>query len=261
MKRNQLLVLSTLILVAIVAVFFVEPIPQDQEYHNFADKRTCFFVPNFWNVLSNLPFVILGIIGFFKIQKNLKNYELKSNYFWFYIGIFLTGFGSAYYHYNPNDSTLIWDRLPMTISFMSFFSLIIGEFINLSIGRKLLYPFLMIGFASINYWVIQNDLRFYILIQFLPIFLIPIIVVMSKHNALFKKYFYGIILVYFIAKILENKDYLVFEFTKLTISGHTLKHIAAAIAPFIFYRFIIIKFSNFQVNDKRIYFRRSSFID
>jgi hypothetical protein len=39
------------------------PIPQDPSYHQFADQRTLLGIPNFWNVVSNLPFVLVGAIG------------------------------------------------------------------------------------------------------------------------------------------------------------------------------------------------------
>lgn len=37
--------------------------------------------------------------------------------------------GSTYYHWNPNDSTLVWDRLPMTLAFVSIFCFMLEEYI------------------------------------------------------------------------------------------------------------------------------------
>jgi Ceramidase len=243
MKSSQLKLLYIISIVAVVAIIFVKPILQSQEYHSFADQSTFFWIPNFWNVISNLPFVIIGSIGILKVFNSIKNSPLKQSFVWFFIGILLTGFGSAYYHYNPSDVTLIWDRLPMTISFMSFLSIIIGEFIHLNFGKKALYPFLIIGILSIIYWIVLQDLRMYLLVQFLPITLIPIILFLSRNSLKLKKYFWLILTTYIIAKFLESYDLFVYNTTYKTISGHTLKHLVASIGPLIFYRFIQEKFS------------------
>ena len=238
MKANQIKLLYLLSIIGIVIIFFIKPIQQNPDYHNFADTNEMFSIPNFWNVISNVPFVIIGFIGIIQILKSLNRNPLKSNYLWFFIGILLTGFGSGYYHLNPNDTTLIWDRLPMTISFMSFLSIIIGELINVASGKKLLYPLLIIGFLSIAYWVFFQDLRMYVLVQFLPIILIPIILFLSKNNLNFKKYFWLILLTYSIAKFLESYDLFIYSITFEMISGHTLKHFAAAAGLFLFYCFV-----------------------
>ena len=194
-------------------------------------------------MISNLPFVIIGSLGLKNVLSSLKGNSLKLSFIWFFIGIILTGFGSAYYHFNPNDTTLIWDRLPMTISFMSFLSIIISEFIDVHFGKKALFPFLIIGVLSIGYWVVFQDLRMYVLVQFLPISLIPIILFLSKNNLKLKKYFWLILIAYIVAKFLESYDLFIYSTTYNLISGHTLKHFAAAIAPYIFYRFVHEKFN------------------
>lgn len=241
MKKQQIKALYVISILSVLGCFFIKPIHQDQEYHNFADHATLVSLPNFWNVVSNFPFVIIGILGFIKVF-SIKDYDLKPNYLWFFIGIILTGFGSGYYHLNPNDDTLIWDRLPMTISFMSFLSIVIGEFINPILGKKLLYPLLIVGLSSIVYWVVSEDLRMYVLIQFLPILLILVILFLSKNSIHFKKYFWLIIVSYTIAKFLESNDLFIYSSTYKAISGHTLKHFAAAIGPFLFYKFVNKKF-------------------
>ncbi len=243
MKKSHIKILYALTIIAIVAIFFVKPIPQSQEYHQFADQLTFFSIPNFWNVISNLPFIVIGSLGIVSVLDLMKQNPLQSLFIWFFIGIILTGFGSAYYHYNPNDATLIWDRLPMTISFMSFLSIIISEFIDVNFGKKALFPFLIIGVLSIAYWVVFQDLRMYVLIQFLPISLIPIVLFLSKNNLKIKKYFWLILFAYVVAKFLESYDLFIFTSTYNVISGHTMKHFAAAIAPFIFYQFVQEKYS------------------
>lgn len=236
MTKQQLTLLYVISAAAVIACFFIKPIFQDEQYHHFADTRTLFSIPNFWNVITNVPFVVIGIIGLVKLQS--VNTPLKPNYCWFFIGIFLTGFGSAYYHQLPENLTLIWDRLPMTISFMSFFSIIVAKFIDENAGKKFLYPFLIFGFLSIVAWVLTDDLRFYALIQFLPIVLVLIILFLSKKELAYKKYFWLMIVFYTIAKFLEGYDDAVYKITSETMSGHALKHLAAAGAPLLFYKFM-----------------------
>lgn len=242
MKKNQIYLLYTISAIAIIAMFFIDPITQNQDYHHFADDNCLLNVNNFWNIFSNLPFVIIGIYGLFLVNKSIKNEVLIYNYYCFFIGIILTGFGSAYYHYNPNDTSLVWDRLPMTISFMSFFTIIIGTFIDENFAKKSLFSFLSIGFISILYWVIFSDLRMYLLVQFLPIGLLFIILLLSNKNKESKKYFLIMVSFYIFAKILENNDLYIYNLTNKIISGHSLKHFSAGVAALSFYFFIKQKF-------------------
>ena len=103
-------VLYGLMVVSLLALLPLPPLLQDPSYHQFADQRELFGIPNFWNVISNLPFIVVGAVGLFRFRRNAITLIL-------FTGLFLTGFGSSYYHLNPNDSTLFWDRLPMTLCF------------------------------------------------------------------------------------------------------------------------------------------------
>lgn len=83
-----------------------------------------------------------------------------------FLGIFLTGFGSSYYHWNPNDSTLFWDRLPMTLSFMAILAVVVEERISARLGAVLLWPLLATGLLSLLLWRSTGDLRLYGWVQF-----------------------------------------------------------------------------------------------
>jgi len=250
MEKILLKVVGVITIIAVLVIIFIDPISQNQTYHSFADEITQFSIPNFWNVISNLPFIVIGALGLWKTSKWFKDYALKNSFLFFFVGIFFTGFGSAYYHYNPNDTTLVWDRLPMTISFMSFLSIIIGEFIDSNFGKKALPWFLSIGILSVVYWVISHDLRFYLLVQFLPILQIIIILFLSKNNPALKKYFWLILLAYVAAKFLESFDFQIYKKSNQLLSGHTLKHFAAAIAALVFYSFISKKNQTLTNNAK-----------
>ena len=56
----------------------------------------------------------------------------------FFLGVTLVFFGSGYYHLEPHDQSLVWDRLPMTLAFMALFALVIGDRVGARAGRLLL---------------------------------------------------------------------------------------------------------------------------
>ncbi|CAF5029411.1 unnamed protein product [Rotaria sp. Silwood1] len=222
-------------------VAFVPPVPQAQSYHDFADRRSLrqlipslsfINIPNALDVLSNIPFLIVGLYGLYllltpKTIVFLTSFE-KFGWIIFFISIAFVCVGSAYYHLRPYNSTLVWDRLPMTVGFSSLVGLLIDERINPILG-KALFPFLLAaGFASCAYWYYRDDLRPYILVQFFPMIYIPMLLLISSsvysHTLC---YIYACTL-YSLAKLSEVTDKQVFRLTLNTISGHTLKHLLAA---------------------------------
>ncbi len=222
-------------IISIVGMFFLDPIQQDLVYHITADKREMLGIPNFWNVVSNIPFLIVGILGLVKFNRLKLIPEMGVAYWLLFFGVAMVAFGSGYYHLNPNNSTLVWDRLPMTIAFMSLFSIIISEFVDIRKGALLLLPLIVIGILSVVYWQMYDDLRFYALVQFLPIVLIPIILVFYQASFVNNTGYWLVLLAYIAAKILEYFDAQVFALLGGIISGHSLKHISAAIGIFLLF--------------------------
>jgi hypothetical protein len=220
-----LLILSILVL---SGMMISSPIEQNSEYHNFSDTKSFFGVPNFWNVISNLPFAIIGFLGLSKLNSIATP---KTQYLIFFLGIICVSIGSGYYHWNPNDSTLVWDRLPMTIVFMALVSIIISEFISSKHGRLILYPAILVGLLSVVYWMIFNDLRFYAMVQFYPMVAIPVILIFFKSKYNLTIGYWLLLLAYVIAKVLEYYDVQVND-SLAYISGHSLKHIFASIGLF-----------------------------
>jgi len=234
----KLAVLSAIALTGIIFVFLQAPIPQSQEYHHFADDRELFGIPNFWNVISNLPFIITGLWGILFLLGQKTNNRPDTAKFVFFSGILLTAFGSVWYHLHPDNQTMVWDRLPMTIAFMAFFSIIISECIDEQTGRKLLFALLFLGLLSVCYWQLtesrgHGDLRFYFLVQFLPMVLIPLMLLLFKPKEIPALCFWLVLLAYVVAKVFETADVEVYTSTG-SISGHSVKHVIAAVAPFIF---------------------------
>ncbi len=148
--------LIAIVVVAVVAVFtLTPPIPQDLAYHHFIDQRDLLGIANFWNVISNLPFLIVGVAGLsivFLHADEVCVREASAAYVTLFSGIVLTAFGSAYYHLAPSNETLVWDRLPMTIGFAGLLCVIVAEFISPAVARRLLLPLLIIGFGWRQLW-------------------------------------------------------------------------------------------------------------
>jgi len=225
--------------------YFSEPIPQDLAYHQFADQRKYLGVPNFFNVISNLAFIIIGIYCLFSLVPHKQsNGEIsaKNTGYIFFIGLILTGVGSGYYHLSPTNQTLALDRLPMAIAFMALLSFFLSEHINTRVGSRLLWPLLALGIFSVLYWIYTEnrgagDLRLYALVQFLPVLLIPLIIVLFPSDNYQKKYLLYIIGLYALAKVSEHYDHEIMNL--LSISGHTLKHIFASLTGIAFLRIIL----------------------
>lgn len=223
-------------LLAIAAFFaLVAPIPQDPAYHAFADNRTMLGIANFWNVMSNLPFLVVGLWGMLHVFRHgqaacMPGLELA--YIVFFAGIFLTAFGSGYYHLRPANDPLVWDRLPMTIGFAGLFSIIVGEFVSVRVGRAILIPLLVLGAFSVEYWAYTEargagDLRAYAVVQFLPMMLIPVILLTHQPLIGAVRYYWIMLMFYVLAKLVEFLDTSIYAAGGL-ISGHSLKHLFAA---------------------------------
>lgn len=234
---SQRILLWSIAIIAVVSIGQIPPISQDVGYHHFADTQTLFGIPNMWNVLSNFPFLLVGLYGLrYALREKSKLQSLYLGAITFSIGIILVAFGSGYYHWQPNNVTLIWDRLPMTIGFMGLYAMVLSAFVREKSGASTLPWLLVAGIVSVAYWAItesmgQGDLRWYALVQFLPIVLTLVILLFFDSKDFNKSKLVAVLAWYSLAKLLEFGDAEILTFTDV-ISGHSLKHIAAAVACF-----------------------------
>ncbi len=211
-----------------------ESMPQDLAYHNFADKRVVVGIPNLANVLSNVPFLVVGAIG---LALCLRRRTAGTSISWttFFLGTALVCFGSGYYHLTPNSATLVWDRLPMTVAFMGLFVALLSEQIDKSLDRLLLVPALIVGLASVAWWRYADDLRFYYWVQLVPLLVIPALLAIFPPRYTHRAYLLYGLGFYVLAKIAEIFDQAIFGLTSNTISGHSIKHLLAAFGPLFVY--------------------------
>lgn len=243
-NQQKLAVIWSLFVVTLVVATFISPVSQDPGYHNFADLRPLMGVPNFGNVVSNIGFLIVGLLGLL-MTLGPKRYELFDHasdaipYIIAFTGVTLVAFGSSYYHWIPSNETLLWDRLPMTIAFMSLFAAVIADRINRRVGLCILLPTLLVaGVMSVLYWywtelIGQGDLRPYAVVQFFPIVTILIILwLFPQHRYTDTRSLLYVIACYGAAKLLEAFDKEILDFLGGFMSGHSLKHIVSAIAVY-----------------------------
>jgi len=243
-SKRASLVLVSVLTAAVAAIFLALPrIPQPLSYHSFADQRTFWGVPNFANVLSNLPFAVFGIWGLFFLlragtaQNRAHFHDPRERwpYLFVFLGLLLTAFGSSYYHLDPSNARLVWDRLPMTIAFMSVVAALIAERLSLRLGLWLLPLLMLVGLSSVLQWYASElrgagDLRFYASVQiYAALFLLTALLFPGLYTRTAD--LAAVAGLYVLAKILESLDKPIFAAGHI-ISGHTLKHLAAAAADY-----------------------------
>ena len=248
-RKASLGTLIILTAIVILACCMMPRIPQPQSYHLFADRRGFLGIPNFGDVVSNLPFALIGIWGLtFLVQARSRSRadtfideKERWPYPFVFAGLLLTAFGSSYYHFAPDNARLLWDRLPMTITFMAMVSAVIAERINVRLGIWLLSILLSIGLTSVLQWEWSEakgsgDLRFYAAVQAYSALVILLAFLFPRRYT--RTADFGLVIgFYALAKALETFDKAIFATLRI-VSGHTLKHLAAAAAGYCILRML-----------------------
>jgi hypothetical protein len=248
--RGWLLVLLSLLMAGVAAL--VPPVAQDPAYHAFADGRSLLGVPNGLNVVSNLPFLLVGALGLRFLARRRRTGageafatpDERRPYWPYFAGVALTGIGSAYYHWAPDNATLFWDRLPMTVAFMALLASVIGERVDPHAGRRLLGPLLIAGVLSAVYWHVSEqrgagDLRPYGLVQFGSMVLVPLLLVLFPARYTASHYLWLSIGWYALAKVFEHFDHGLLA--GVGVSGHTWKHLASAVGAYWILRMLEVR--------------------
>ncbi len=241
--RKAFIVVALLVVLSCV-VFLQGPIPQSVEYHKFADATPWLRIPNGFNVVSNIPFFIAGIYGMQVLIRakpgTFANTKHPIAYWVLFSSTSLVAIGSAYYHLWPTTETLFCDRLPMTIAFMSIVTILLTEKVDSKWGPRTLLPFVSIGMFSVFWWLFTElhpdrigDLRLYIVVQSAPVLLTPILLELYPHRYTHTEYMHATTGLYVVAKLCEVFDYQIYRSTFEIVSGHSLKHIVAAMGPFL----------------------------
>ena len=243
----KLQLLAAITAISLFLIFLLSPIAQDPFFHHFADTRTFWGISNFGNVSSNLPFLVIGMYGLVTVLQSPTPSSIRWTYAILFAGVILTGLGSGYYHNHPDNDTLVWDRIPMTIVFMSFSSATVAELISRPLGAQLLWPLLAVGIGSVLWWHYtetfgKGDLRLYMWVQFYPMLAIGLLLALyfSPAVKVILPSLVWIVIWYVVAKVLEQLDFPIYRATG--ISGHSLKHLAAAVSTLYFVRLFRVQY-------------------
>ena len=152
----------------------------------------------------------------------------------FLLGLSLTAFGSGFYHLAPDNARLIWDRLPIALACAG---LLVGVRGDMRPGSKTDVEAIVLGFsavASVAWWAYtdrsgEGDLRPYLLLQGLPLVLIPLWQAIHRAPRADRIAFAAAMVLYVLAKVAEVLDHEIAN-TFGFVSGHTLKHLIATMA-------------------------------
>jgi len=235
----RLVILLLIVIGAIAFTATLKAIPQPLTYHQFADARRMFGIPRAFDVLSNLPFVLAGLIGIYLccgVARNFLDPDVLAAYATMFAGLLLTGFGSAYYHLAPDNYRLVWDRLPMTLVMAGFLCVLIIDRTKLRVPWIL--PLLaVLGIGSVLNWRWSEvhghgDLRWYALFQALAILTGLLLLIMFRAK---KPEGTGVLVIAIAAnvaaKVFELLDKPIYHLGGI-VSGHTLKHLSAGLGFF-----------------------------
>lgn len=214
-----------------VALAVLAPIAQPQGYHRLADMRPlalgAFVLPNAVDVLTSLPFPLVGIAGLLRCRRAPP--AQRTALAMFFAGLALTGAGSAWYHLAPTDASLMWDRLPMTIAFAGAVGAVATERIGAAAGARWLAGWLLLGFASLAVWRLAGDLRLYGVAQYGGLVLLLLWTRLPAAPGALRLPWGVLLAAYVAAKGFEVFDREVWALTEGLIAGHALKHVAAAL--------------------------------
>lgn len=233
-KRTWFVVAITVL--AIASALLIPAEPQPLAYHEFADQREAFGIPNFLNVVSNFAFFVVGVWGLVASLGRRAKFQFSVErwpYVVFFTGVLLTSAGSSYYHWAPDNESLFWDRLPMTIAFMALVSSQIVDRISIRAGLGLLIPMLILGAASVVYWRVTeragagNVVPYAVLQGYSVVIMLAMATLPSRYTQ--GNRLYWVFAWYVLSKILEAYDAEILAWGHV-VSGHTLKHFAAAVA-------------------------------
>jgi hypothetical protein len=246
MRRTWPLIAATLI--ALTAAFLVPAVPQPAAYHQFADQRQMFGIGHFLDVISNAGFLLVGLGGLWAVLNSRRAFQHRGErwpYALFFLGVALTAAGSSYYHLAPNNERLVWDRLPMTIAFTSLIAAQVCDRISIRAGLALLAPLLLAGIGSVGYWIASERAGAGNLVPYAVLQAYAVVVLLLLARLYPSRYtrgndIYWVLAAYLAAKLLETLDRPVLAFTDL-VSGHTLKHLAAAVAALIILRMLLLR--------------------
>jgi hypothetical protein len=239
---------------AFAILFVAGPMPQAKSYHHFKDDRMMLGVPNALNVLSNMPFLLVGVWGLWYLLigsgsqpgRAWREPAERWAFVLMFLGVALTGFGSTYYHLQPANDRLVWDRLPMALGFMGLIVAMMAERISTQLAGFLLLPLAVIGIGSVLQWNWterhdRGDLRLYFFVQGYSLFFVLVTPLLFPPRYTRTADWYVGLGWYLLAKACESLDGPIYSITAGIVSGHTLKHLLGAVSTYWLLRMLMLR--------------------
>jgi hypothetical protein len=191
---------------------------------------------------------VVGVAGLVIVARRRTRFEFAVErwpYTVFFTGMALTAAGSAWYHLAPDNEALAWDRLPMTVAFMSLIAAQVVERISIRAGIALLMPMLLIGAASVLYWIATERVGAgnvvpYLVLQVYAVAALLLIALSQPSRYTRGTDIYWVFGAYLAAKLFEYLDREILALGHL-VSGHSLKHLAAALAGLVVCRTLVLR--------------------
>jgi hypothetical protein len=251
--RTRVFILLTVVVMLIAAAFISSPIPQPNAYHEFVGQHTYLGIQNFWNIVSNFPFLLVGVAGVIFLRRAKKQLSHNTGfvlaehraYLAVFICMILVFPGSTYYHWAPDNNSLFWDRLPIAMGIMALLGATLLERIPLKRADFVLGILVLLGAASVVYWKWSEqqgsgNLNYYIATQFGAILLIVLLVAFFPSRYSRGSDIYGVLGWYALAKLAEMLDEPIYQLGEI-ISGHALKHLLAGLAVYWILRMLMLR--------------------
>lgn len=196
---------------------------------HFADTNAYLGIPNFWNVVTNLGFLLLGVLALRRASEIPA--PLRTLGVVFLLSLVGTAFGSAYFHWETTPQRLFWDQLPMSLGFGSFVGMVVADRVDLVWGKRLAIFLCLLGPLSVwNIYHGDGTTQYYLSIQFGTLFFSAVLLLLMPRGSLRSGFVFCGIGVYILAKVFESFDTEIF--TRLGFSGHSLKHLAATVTVY-----------------------------
>ena len=242
LTRSETGLLAALAL-AVVLACFGPAVAQYADYHAFADQRTLWGMPFAMDVLSNAPFAMLGAWGLMRLRPMHTPRDRRTGFVTlvpcdaqrplaqlFFGGLLLTALCSTYYHLQPDDLGLAIDRMGMLAAFAGLMGLAAADRISARAGQWTAAAVLALGPVAVGVWALTGNLLPWSVLQGGGMLLIVCLVLRNPLFGAWGVPLVAVIAWYVLAKLLELGDHPVLEWTDGLVSGHTLKHLAAAMA-------------------------------
>lgn len=238
LSRPWLRYTPTIITIGLIVTLVLHgPIAQPAHYHDFADHSVAFGLPHAADVLSNLGFALVAIWGWLVLWPRRASDALRGGwpgYRLFLIGLLLTAFGSAFYHLAPDNTRLLWDRLPIALVCAGLLAGVRGDIKGGSGNGIEVIALALYGVGSVAWWAVTErsgaeDLRPYLLLQGLALILIPLWQTIHRRPRTDRIAFACAMALYVLARVAEVFDHEIAA-TLGFVSGHTLKHLIATAA-------------------------------